>query len=1661
MRSMGVGGFIFLFLLAFSAGCQKKAPETQASASAPAPARPAEAAGKADFFADSLLPAESRSAYASALLEAVGLMGDQNYEGALAALKKAQALDDQPLLRMEIERVQALRAEQLAAQTTTADIEAILRQGKADEAAKLTHEALKQFGAGTEAAPLAALDRQANAMLALQQPADARRAVLARQAQDARRQGHLRAALLDYEQALALGEDPALRGEYQQVRATLDRYDQARQRATELRRDPWQLEEAQAALQDAAAAWDTPRIRQDLAEVQLALTCRRDRLAVADFEVRGDVGLPLAGRTVADELLPAFQRRFDLLERGQLARLLAELKLDAGGWTSSDPQRAEFGRLARVRYLVLGSITPLNGLLVSARLVDTQSGLIVQTGRIFASSPEEMLRRLPELARQLQGDDRDRIAAVPNQAPPPPVPAGPAAFDPNNAAPPPVVILPWSERPAPLGTLSPQDFERLPALPLPGQPAPPPLLLDDRPPFAQRLLDVQLQLGDDLYRRGRFGEALARFRLCLELAPGRSDVRLRVNTCQPRVLPAPTLPQTAVPPGAFPAGDRLAVLNFAVFAPANLAPPELSFWLPERLAPYFSPPLELVDPAEVYWHMHQLGLSVQEVVQNPVARRWLGRTLGVRYFLVGMVHPANGLAVRTYLVDAEFGYRCGEGEIVVRSPRELNLRLRELAVETLLSPAERLRLQQQAALREAALLEAQQAFDGGQFAIAVDLFGQLRKKYPLNVQIGFFAQEAEARALSLNVQLGRQQAWTTRQTLAESRARELAQLTLAAEHARAAALVGGGDANRLQQQRAAAAHRLAAQARQAAPANPSLAVQLLQSALALQPSDELFRELAQVQAQQAAAAREHNRQARDRWLAEQLRRARAEQAELRDRLEEEQRRRQELEASRLAELRQRDQRAVQRLLDEAQKEMAAERFNTALAALSAARQLSRGPEVERLWSHALVGAAKAEAKKADAARLAELERQLAQEKAQREAAEQQARQAHEQFLTALKAAEEARQRQQFEVAVAKYTEAGRLQKSDAVLNGLKAAEEGLQQQRALADQKRRQEAEAKERNERIARLLSRGAAAEKGKNFAEALTAYREGLALAPDHVDLLAAQARAQAAQAESLATAEASERAKVDRQIERLAKLARQSLAARQFEASTAYVNQIKKLKDNDPAVALLEKEIAEARSTADQARADLQGKLADRARAQSQAQANREAELAQQQAALKERQRERLLANVQSAIQSRQFDVAAEGLREAARLAPTDPNVGRLQKQLADARTAARAEQIRREADAKARTEADEQLKTDKFRDHVRRGKKALADEDYKEAVAQLSAATDLFPGDTDAAMLLGLAESKLKGMGGAEEAERKKAEAEAKRKAEAEAKAKADAAIQAQEEARVKKREALRLVETGKRLVEERKYQEAANSFAAANKADPDNPEAARLLKVTRERLVEQEAMARERQAEADAQRKKMEAFAASMKAGQEAYARRDFADAVQHLKAALRQVPGDPQAQRALQLAERALAESRQPAPTPPPRPTASGPIGTRPVPSRSRPASSPPGSTAPTRPAAATPATDNDREVQELLKQARRFEEAGRLTDAIAAYRRAAQLRPADKRIFELLQRAEVTLFLELGKRDLKNKKFDDAAKNFNEVLKRVPNHPEATKGLEAAKKQK
>src|SRR5207253_1290565 len=98
---------------------------------------------------------------------------------------------------------------------------------------------------------------------------------------------------------------------------------------------------------------------------------------------------------------------------------------------------------------------------------------------------------------------------------------------------------------------------------------------------------------------------------------------------------------------------------------------------------------DIVDPLELYWYMGSLNMTLGDLLNDPWARRWLGRVMNVRYFVFGDIRETASFEVATFMVDAEYGFLQGSGRMHVHNRHELKLRFSELAYLTQTSPAER------------------------------------------------------------------------------------------------------------------------------------------------------------------------------------------------------------------------------------------------------------------------------------------------------------------------------------------------------------------------------------------------------------------------------------------------------------------------------------------------------------------------------------------------------------------------------------------------------------------------------------------------------------------------------------------------------------------------------------------------------------------------------------------------------------------------------------------------------------------------------------------------------------------------------------------------------------------------------------------------------------
>ncbi len=1423
--------------------------------------------------------------YEASLAQALNYLADRKHAQALDAFETARTFHDNEFIRGEIAKLKSRLEQDKAAAKTVQELETILAEGKAEDAGALANEALKEFGGADVSDQLVKLKQQADALQSAQEDAAARFARFRKEGEAALREKNLRAAALALEQAVAAREDRAVRQQLDEVRRSLDQYDALRKQASALRRDPQRLEEAVAALQEAAKHWDTLHVRQEIDECTLALQKRRDRVSAADFEVRGDVGLPAAGRAVAEEILPYLKSRFDLVERAQISKVVAELKLQA----DLDPdQQREVGRLANVRYLVLGSITPLGGLTVNARLVDVKSGLVVQTAKIVAATPEEMMQLLPELGKQLLMTDEEKAAydtaraelikveAPAADAPLPPPPDVPAVGAPL----PPPVIADVAIPPA-MGGLRQDDFAKLPP-PVEGRPLP--VAVDGGEAelvFKRRLLHVVLNLGDNLFRRGHYRDAHRHFELAMNLAPGNFDLLIRLDRVRPHLPP----PVVIVDP-VIVARPRIAILNFPVYGDPRLVPPYLAGWTPYQLAPYFYPYYDVVDPGEVYWYMANMGMTLRDLMFDPWARRWLGRALGIRYFVFGNIVQTASFDVNTYMVDAEFGFLQGHGRVHVRNPYELKLRLGELAYLTRLDPAARGRYLVDQDRFNMLLIQAEDRFGRREFTLAIGIYENALRLRPNHAGVLTRLELARRRAHELALEEARQRELARLRALEAERLRRQWELAQAAEAARLRAAqrptVVAVDVRLRAQNQLVSQAQLYVKTR-----NFALGIRTYESALALAPRDDLVRELALARAEAERATALQLADAVAKREADLRHQQEAALALARQKLEEDRAARLAAESIALKAQEKLDRTAYQAAFDEGQRLLAAGKYDAAIAALQSARRLRRTEAVEALLSQAMVESARAQAKDDQAKQ--ELERRLAAERERRLKAEAEAKRNQELYAEALKLAQKALAERNFDLAQAKFTEAGKVFRTDDVLTGMRRAEDGRAQLLARAKAVKDKALADERKAARIKELLAEGQQALSGQQLDAAVKALRQAKNLAPDNVEVLAALTKAEMERdrraAEMRRKLEGDEARK---SFQRLLDSGKANLANKQFEAAKVALTEALKINpdsgDAKSALQSVEKALAQIDVSA---------------KAKVEAQKRMEAY-------------QKLVSDGRIAHSAGRFDDAINAFSAAQKLLPGDQASANLlkdaQRARQDAANAAalaakkRAEELQRQADLKKSLD---------------QGRSALAAKNVAAAEKALQAASAIAPKDADVARALEQLRQ-LKGQLAAEAAAKEK--------------------LTQQHRA---------LIDSGKSMFAVKKFDEAVKAFADAVALMPDDKTGRDLLRQAQQALQEaRSAQAAEQkrldqfstlmkqgQAALNAKRfaEAQSAFAAALKLmPNDTSARQGHQDATRLLEGSTKKGPPEDAKKKAAEDPKKKVVDDpkKKPAPPPPPPPDA-------------------------------------------------------------------------------------------------------------------------------------
>jgi tetratricopeptide (TPR) repeat protein/predicted small lipoprotein YifL len=1576
-----VHAFVCLSLLALVSlcGCGRQAPSTtppatkagEAGESQPAPlvqiapAVPGQTVAKNSPAANDAPEWQTtEEQYEAALADALTQLADQKWPQALEAFEAARRFNDSDFVKGEIAKLKLRIDQEAAAEKTVRDIETILDEGKPGDAAKLAQDALREYGGGSVSPQLVKLRLQADALqlASAQESAENRYDRYRAEGEAALKEQNLRAAALALEQAVQARQDARVKQQLDDVRLRLTKYDDQRRRAAELRRDPVQLEEAIACLNDAAEAWDTLQVRQEIDEYNLALQRRRDNVSVAAFETQGEVGFADAGRIVAEELLPHFKARFDLVERAQIGKVIQELKLEES-FIDDAAQQQELARLAKVRYLVVGSVRRIGGVTVNARLVDARTGLVVQTGKVVAPTVEDAVGLLPELAKQLMMSDDEKLAydqqqmqlakrvepvGVDEPLPPPP-PAAPVQGQP---LPPPVVF----EAPPPAFTgVTVEHFQRLPPPPVVGvriaPPPPPP------PAFQQRMLHVALQLGDNAFRLGLHRDANRHFDFALGLAPGNFDVRLRLERTA-RFLPPPPPTVVIVDPVLRPAPvliakPRVVLLDFATFGDPLRVPPHLGYWTAQRIAPYLRARYDIVDPAEAYWYMSRLGMTMRDIMDDPHARRWLGHALGARYFILGTVVQTASFDVSTYVLDAEFGHLHSSAKIHVQNRQELRLRIGELAWLTTCDPVERNRYLAGADQFNGLIVQGRRHFDRREFSLAIGVFENALRLRPGHVELMVHLTNARRQAELLAFEEARRQAFLRQQVLAAEAARRQMELARAAELARMravqqAALRAEADRRAYEQQRLLAHQQLVSRARIAIQTeNFSLALDFFKGAADLVPAQpvvagftpqpDLLREMAltrsradksaQVRAAQQTAAREAAlRVQREKELAL------AKQKLLLERQKEA-----AVEAAQRKAQEERDRLLYQSAFDDGQQFMAQKNYAAALSSFQAARRVKSTPAVEQLI--ALAMREQTLAKAGDDKERKQIEQKLAEERQRRQQAETEAKQNRALYESALAMADKALTQKQYAVAETKYQEAARLFQTDEVRTGLRrvqsvrAAE--LQQQQAGQDKERR-----------VKQLLDDGRSAFQAKQYGKAIDAYRAAKKIEPDNLDVLAGLTQAEQAEEKFGAAARRKvEEAERQQNFARLLKSGHENVKAKQYDAAVATLNAALKLKPGDPA----------ARAALDAAQ-DGHKKLAATKAADAKAEAA---------AKQKTEAYQKLLTDGRLALQAKRYDDAIGSFAQAQKLLPGDKTSADFLKDARDAKAESEAAVA-----AAAKKRADELQRAAELQKSLTAGRTAMASKDFAAAAKALTRAAQLAPENPDV-------QRALKGLQQAQDQARK------------------EATLDQERSAKVKD-----YLATAQTALKKNDLNTAARALTQADKLDPRNPAVDRLLRDLAEAR---------KTAQQDDERNSQ--FAVAVSAGQKALQAKRYDDAVKSLQEATRLRPGDAQAQRLLQQAKLALKEAA-PKQAPPKDKTPD-----KATPDKTSPGKTTPGKTTPTdaKPLPVKPMTGDaaDRKTFLLLVQTGQKAMKDKMyDDAVKAFRQAAKLMPDDQQAARLLKQA-------------------------------------------------
>jgi hypothetical protein len=1486
-----------------------------------------------------LTPPTGPEKYEAAIGKAFLLMAEKKDAEALAALREAQSAQQTDFVKTEIARLEARITRAEAAQKAADDIKVVLEAGQGEQASKLAAAALSQFGDTDLADNFTTLKRQADALLVVQAGPGGKQKLMD-EAEAARKENNLRAALVAYEQSVAAGTDPGpLKDTYEGLRTKLAGYDDNRAKAAELRKDPYMLEQAVTVLKTAAESWDTPQVKQEISECEVAIQNRRDRVAIADFEVIEDIGVPRAGHAIAEELVAAMRPRFDVVERSQSRALLDEMKIDDTILASNDTVRAEFGKLAKARYVVLGSVNRLGGINVNARLVDTQTGLVVQTARVAAATPEDLTNRLPALGRMLQMTDAEKrayeaqlaekarpVEPAPTSAelPPPPPPPTQAA-----AAPPPAPIVTSTPRPPAYGEVVAADYGSLKVIEVGA--APPPVVIVEAPqPVQQRAFFAAVEIGDNCYRRGDFRMALKHFEFALTLNPGNADLRLRLAQCRP-LCPPPVEVVVVTRP-------RMVVLPVAEFRTQvpSAIDPGLGLWTVGALSPYLSSRYELVDANEAYWWMCRLGLTIRDVLVNPAARLCLGRALGARYFLMGSLQDNAGIDVTARVIDGELNGQVYGAMMHVNSSAELRYRMPELAAGMFAPPppAQTIVVIQQPPVLQQQLVAAQVEYRKGNFSVAFGMYQQISTAYPTCYEARSLTIELDFRSRRSGVEAAQVAMWQQQQAAFQAQREQQIALAAAAEGARQQArrdmeFMEQARKAELWKQQVLAQQALVAQA-QAMQAQNMAAQRaaILQAAANIQRNEQIQQQLIQAR---AAAAVQQQQQVRQAVIAQ----ADAVHAQQMAQLN-------QIHANIAASVaqQQRDMQAKhQQIVTHVNAEYdqfvafgkqaeAKGNYPAAVTGYQSAKRLKPSPEIELMIGAAINKQALAQAALKGEVEKKKVEGAIANEMIKNKEVETAIAAKKAQYDAQYKLAQQKMAIKEYEQAAKAYREAAAYVQTQEALAGIKAAEAELNRAKVAADVAEQKRKADQKRLGTAAEKLAAGRSAIAAGDIPKALAALRSAKALKPGDLEIEKSLAEAEALQQRGLTAAASKEPTNTapkkgpapttGGKADALVAKARAAITAKDMGTAYQAIVEASKLDPRDPDVQKVRLEYEAARTELTASKTDTE-------------------------ATKKQAQYESAMSAAQAAMTAKKYDDAVAKATDALRIKPGDAAATSLMNQA-------------KRADAAADAAATEATKKDAaYRQNLQDATAALSARKYDVAIREAKEALTVKPGDPAATRILTDAQN-----------------AKAAGTAAAEADTHQEAYAQA--------------MQAGRTAYGARKFDEALAHFEAALKAKPGDSIATQSIAVVKKAIANTSAAAEPKKDNpatagttpaVDPKRKEL--YDAWLAHADKLMAAKKYEEAAEAYGNALKAVPNDPAALKGQAAAKTALA-------------------GTEPVPPKKDPVQP----VVPKKDPVIPKADPTAARVAALMKEAADDERAGRYGEARTGYQEVLKLAPTN-----------------------------------------------------------